>query len=190
MSRTTDDATDEPTNDQAEYVAQINAITVDRETVIKHFERNQRRPKTYDQRSLKVSGIRTNGPAQTSAKVDPRDNGAYFPDTPHPVFIRPKSLIEGASHDDERDLPRMPTLAESRREFRRQADSELPEDCNDWTDEQRTAFHGFHETALAHWRDMLQIKDELTFKFRAVAHSPERERTIEHSVEIVEVEDR
>ncbi len=190
MSRQTNGATDdEPTNEQAEYVKQINAIAVDRETVIKHFERNQRRPKTYDERSLKVSGIRTDGPAQTAPKVDPRDNGAYFPDSPHPVFISPKSLIAGASHDDGRDLPRMPTLAESRREFRRQFDGKLPEDHTDWTDEQRAALDEFHEVALDHWRDLLQVKDELTFKFRTVAHNPERERVIEHTVEIVEVED-
>lgn len=189
MGRQNSRPDDEPTNDQAEYVAQIDSIAVNRETVIKHFSRNQRRPKSYDERSLKVSGIRTNGPAQTSAKVDPRDNGAYFPDTPHPVFISPKSLIEGASHDDERDLPRRPTLAESRREFRHQSDDELPEDHTDWTDDQRAAFDEFHEVALDQWRSLLQIKDELTFEFRAVAHNPERERTIEHSVEIVEVSD-
>jgi len=186
----TDDATDEPTNDQAEYVAQIDSIVVKRERVIKHFEHNQRRPKAYDQRSLKVSGIRSDGPAQTTPKVDPRDDGAYFPDGPHPVFIRPKSLIEGASHDDERDLPRRPTLSESCQEFRHQSDDDLPEDHTDWTDEKRAALDEFHETALDWWRDQLQIKEELTFEFRAVAHNPERERTIEHTVEIVEVSGR
>ena len=186
----TDDATDnEPTNDQAELVAQIDAIAVDRETVIKHFERNQRRSEGYDQRSLKVSGIRSDGPAQTAPKVDPRDNGAYFPGSPHPVFVRPKSLVKGASHDDERDLPRMPTLAESRREFRRQFDGDLPEDLTNWTEEQRAALDEFHEAALDNWRGMLQLKDKFTFEFRAVAHNPERERTIEHTVEIVEGED-
>lgn len=189
MTRQTDDATEEPTSDQAEYVAQIDSIAVDRGTVIKHFSRNQRRPRTYDERSLKVSGIRSDGPAQTSAKVDPRDNGGYFPDTPHPVFIRPKSLVKGGSHDDERDLPGLPTASEIRREFRHQSDDELPEDYTDWTDEQCAALDEFHEAALDYWHDQLQIKDELTFKFRAVAHNPMRERTIEHTVEIVKESD-
>jgi len=71
-------------------------VTASADDIIKHYRRNLERKDTlYTPRSMKLVGD------ELKPKVDPRDDGAYFPDTPHPVFRSPRGFIKGAGRDEE-----------------------------------------------------------------------------------------
>lgn len=173
----------DPTNEQAEYVQRIDTIVVDPDDVIEHFEKNVRNSGTlYDPRKFKVSGVRSGGECGVSVGVDPRDEGGYYPDTPHPVWIPPSKFVEGATPTEpDTGATKMPTRAESKQVARDEFEGDEDSDeFEEFVDE-------VHEMGLEEWRSAVRhnLKDQLTFEFRAVEHVPEfQEETITHTVEV------
>lgn len=167
--------------DQVKRVKQIETIVVDADAVVEHFDKNSRYGAMYDNRKFRVEGARTGGQCTVSAGVDPRDDGAYYDSTPHPVWINPSKFIEGASRDEpETGATRYPTRAESkdiaRSEFDGDEDSEEFEEFVDET----------HEIALDEWRSLVRhnLKDEITFDFRWTDATSGEERTETHTVDV------
>lgn len=182
----TDDATEaEPTNEQIQYVKQIDEIVVGPDVVVKHFSRNKRRPRTYDQRSFKLCGMRSGAP-EAKPKRDPRDDGGWYPDSPHPVWIKPKGFIQGASRGEDAELPRMPDHSELVREFKSQYDGKIADHRGDWTDEQQAEFDEFKSAAFETWRGLVShnLKQEYTFEMRAANPRTGEEKTHDHTVTI------
>jgi len=71
-------------------------VTASADDIIKNYRQNPERKDTlYTPRSMKLVGDKL------KPKVDPRDDGAYFPDTPHPVFRSPAGFIKGAGHEED-----------------------------------------------------------------------------------------
>ena len=175
-----------PPNDQAELVAKIDEIRVDPDTVVKHFTKNLRNKDTlYDPRSFEVVGIRSDDPCTIKVGVDPRDDGAYYPDSPHPVWLSPSTFVRGWSHDehdvqsDSKDIG-LPREAENKRILR-----------EDGYDEGTEAFEEAHETGMKEWRELWDhevrkdLKDEIRFRF---GHRVPEMETFEHTVSVRYVE--
>jgi hypothetical protein len=183
----TDDATGaEPTNEQTEYVKQIDAIVVDPDEVVTHFSKNKHiSPANYNQRSFKLCGMRSGVP-EAKPKRDPRDDGCWYPESPHPVWIKPKGFIEGTSRGDDAELPRMPDHSELIREFKLQYAGEIADHRNDWTDEQQAEFDEFRDVAFENWRGLVRrnLKEEYTFEKRTVNHRTGEEKRHDHTVSI------
>jgi hypothetical protein len=82
-------------NDKVD-VDEEKTVTASKEDIVKHYRRNLERKNTlYTPRSMKLVGD------ELKPKVDRRDDGAYFPDTPHPVFRKPRGFIKGAGRDED-----------------------------------------------------------------------------------------
>jgi len=93
----------EPPNDQAEHVAKISEIRVDSDTVVKHFSKNLRNKDVfYAQKSFQIRGVLSEGPSTIDVAVDPRDGGAWYSYSPHPVWLKPSTFVYGWSHDEHR----------------------------------------------------------------------------------------
>jgi hypothetical protein len=183
MSPETDNSNGGQTNKQAEYVQQVEEIVVDPDEILKHFERNLRnKNSTYNERRFKLVGFKNDGVASVKVGVDPRDDGAYYPDQPHPVWVSPKRFVEGAirrEHDvqgQHEDIG-LPDEAENKRILREHNDLE------EGTEE----FEREHEESMGTWEEMWEkavrqdLKDEIEFVFGEPV--PEME-TIRHSVDV------
>ncbi len=168
-------------NKQAQYVQQIEKIVVDPEDIITHYTKNLRNKQSlYDERSFKLTGFRNDGVAEIDIGVDPRDDGAYYPDQPHPIWVSPGRFVQGASRGEEdgrhQDVG-LPDEAENRRIMRESRDLE------DGTEE----FEEEHEKAMATWEELWveeirnDLKDEIEFVFGDQV--PEMD-TIRHTVSV------
>lgn len=187
MAKNANAETDEPTNEQAEYVKQIEKIVVDPDDVLTHYAKNLRNEGSlYTPRKFRLVGFKRDGVAEVDIGVDPRDEGAYYDGSPHPIWINPGSFVRGGSPGENggrhKDIG-LPDKSENRRILR--GDASI--DPEDGTEE----FEEIHQEAMEEWEELWEaelrndLKDELEFEFRAVAHHPEyRERTVTHTVEI------
>jgi len=144
---------------QREHVKRIDAVCVDPDKIVKHFSKNMRmRDSLYDARSFKLSGFKHDGIATVGVGVDPRSGGAYYPDTPHPVWVSPQMFVR----NDEHPAVGVPDEAENKRILRDTVDAAEGSDT----------FQSHHETSMEEWRDMWKtavendLKDEITFEFR------------------------
>jgi hypothetical protein len=171
------------TNKQAAFVQQIDEIVIDPDDVVKHFTKNLRNKNTlYDARSFRICGIRSKSACTVDIGVDPRDDGAYYPDKPHPVWISPRTFVQGWSHDEddtesESHAIGLPDESENKRIMR---DTTPLEEGSDEFEEE-------HEKSMDDWRQMWDtavrkdLKDEIEFVFGE--RVPEME-TIRHTVAI------
>ena len=169
--------------DQKEHIQKIDTIVIDPDDVIEHFTKNQRNARgLYNERKFKVQDIRGDGPCTVATGVDPRDDGAYYPDSPHPVWVRPSTLVGGWSHDEQYSESHaaaigLPAESENREIMREE--TELEEGSDE--------FERQHEEAMDDWREMWDdairkdLKDEITFTWGE--RVPEME-TVRHSVDI------
>jgi hypothetical protein len=157
----------EPPNDQAAHVAKISEIRVDPDTVVEHFSKNLRNKDAfYAQKSFQIRGVLSEGPSTIDVGVDPRTEGAWYPDSPHPVYVTPSTFVHGWSHDERRveseaaDVG-LPNESENKRILRQ-----------DGFEEGTRAFEEAHRTGMQDWKVMWDkavrsdLKDEITFRFR------------------------
>lgn len=176
----------ESSNEQAEYVQRVQKIVVDPEDVIRHLQKNAKLDGTlYDQRKFKLTGFKNDGVASVSIGVDPRDDGGYYPDKPHPIWVRPSRFVHGWSRGEDSseslDIG-VPDEAENRRQVRETVDVE------EGTEE----FEAECEDGMEVWEEMFEsavrrdLKDEIEFVFGE--RIPEME-TVRHTAEVEYVEE-
>jgi len=144
---------------QLEYVRRIDTVCVGPEQIVQHFSKNLRMRNTlYNARSFKLSGFKHDGVATANVGVDPRNDGAYYPDTPHPVWVPPQMFVR----DGEHRIVGLPDKAENKRILRDTVDAKEGSD----------EFQSHHETSMEAWREMWKnavrndLTDEITFTFR------------------------
>lgn len=179
----TTDGGNEQTNKQADYVRQIDEIVIDADDVVEHFTKNLRnKGSLYNARRFRLVGFKNDGVASVKIGVDPRDDGAYYPDKPHPVWVSPKKFVKGASrreHDvqgQHEDIG-LPDEGENKSILRDDSEYE------DGTEE----FEAAHEASMETWEEMWEdavrrdLKEEIEFVFGEQV--PEME-TIRHTVEV------
>lgn len=183
MAQNNDATTEEPTNDQIEHAKQIDTIVVDPDAVVEHTFKNINNKQTlYDARKFEVKGVGRDGPCKLSAGVDPRDDGGYYPDSPHPVWISPGSLIQGLAHDETDGLQISFPSRGTCRSLVRDDHPELGED----TDEFEALVDEYYEESCDVWRASARghLKDELTFQMRAANAKTGETKVHTHTVDV------
>jgi hypothetical protein len=182
MARNTATTDGGPTNKQAQLVQQIDTVVVDPEDVIEHLTKNQRRKDSlYTPRKFRLVGFKADGGARVKIGVDPRGEGARYDGKPHPVWVAPRTFVQGWSHDERADGSEsqdigIPDEAENRRIMR---DSTPLEEGTEEFEEQA-------EIAMDNWQDLFEsavrndLKDEIEFVF---GDNPDAE-TIRHTVSV------
>lgn len=175
------DGSGEPTNKQAAYVQQIDEIVVDPEDIIKHYTKNLQNKNTlYDSRSFKLSGFKNDGVAEVSIGVDPRDDGGYYPDQPHPIWLSPGRFVQGGAFNESEGYHQdigVPNQSENRRLVRESVDVE--EGTEEFEEQLEAAINTWEELWVHELRK--DLKDEIEFVFGRDV--PEME-TIRHTVSV------
>lgn len=178
---------EETTDKQIQEVQKVDKIVVDPDDVIKHFTKNRRLRQTlYDSRKFRLTGFRKDGVAEVKIGVDPRDDGGYYPENPHPIWLSPSTFIQGEGPGEEKghhnDIG-LPDEAENKRELRDDSTIEAEEGTKE--------FEKLHEEAMETWEEIWEqelrndLKDEIELEMRTAGPAPDfREVAVSHTIEV------
>jgi len=104
---------------QRRYIERSGEIEAGIGEIIRHFMKNERARAVgeYSSRSFRIEGIPSRK-ATLKAGVDPRTEGGWYPDAPHPVWLPPAAFIkDGRQNQRLRDIG-FPDESENKRLMR------------------------------------------------------------------------
>ena len=132
---------------QQEYRESIEKIEIAKEKIAEDYLWNRR---VADDSLANQKKYRLIPQDDRTAKIktgrDPREDGGYYPDDPHPIWISPSRFID----EDKMDF--IPTKTEEKEEMRKQGidPEENKEKLEEWLSE-----------AEKIWKEDLEMKDEI-----------------------------